>query len=130
MDADLVRLPVEGENVEVEDAAEEFEVMTPLPPVTSDWVFDGLRADIAFEILQLAEEIPERISACLWWILVSPLYLFFRSPSCWAIYSSVFSYERGLRCAYFHRGLYCSAFCRLLQFHCSVLVFLEFRSSL
>ena len=78
MDADLVRLPVERENVEVEDAAEEFEVMTPLPPVTSGWVFDGLRADIAFEILLLAEEIPERISACLWCILVSSSVLIFQ----------------------------------------------------
>ena len=59
MDADLVRLLVERENVEVEDAAEEFEVMTPLPPVTSVWVFDGLRADIAFVFYCLRRKYPK-----------------------------------------------------------------------
>ena len=53
--------------------------------------FFGLRDDMAFEMLLLADETPEAASDWVerWRILISPRYFFLRSFVCWAIFSSV-----------------------------------------
>ena len=54
-------------------------------------------------------EIPERMSACLWQILLCPIYIFLRSLEFCAIFSSVIlSYGRGLCCAHFQSAVFCS----------------------
>ena len=55
------------------------------------WGFCGFRDVIAFDILLFVEETPEAASDCvgLLRILISPLYFFFKSLTCWEIFSSV-----------------------------------------
>ena len=81
-----------NDDASIEDALDVFKLMDDLiERLLPSCGFFGLRDDMAFDMLLLAEGTPEAASDRVgrWRILISPRYFFLGSFVCWAIFSPV-----------------------------------------
>ena len=99
-----------GEGVEIEEAAEVFGVGILKPLVTIGCGLEGFWAVIAFQLLLFAAEITETLPSCTCRIFVNSVFLFQVFGVLSNFSSVVFSYGRGLRCAYCRSRVFRSVF--------------------